>query len=633
MDYKDFQYEIRGLNTLLNLTQDSIRVFPVKPSEGHIEIKISPLSHTININIDENWQINKDPLLSSYLNKSYHEHPLLEMGRDLLCNNLAHNQICPASLEVHHRLMNIVAKTLKERGKESHCRYVCHAFEDIIANCWCKLNFGNFKGMVIFFYDQLYPFFTSGRVYKSKFLTKLLPAFNFVFSDFYELFVRINLLLWGERDDFYLLERFFTRKKEMKEIQNKIIDILDLKDSVELYDTVEVLCDSSRWEIFAREFSLVTVDLLEDNKRKEKLSCENQFEKEIMDNKDTRKKFIKRMYEKSREKPDYVESVEITKTLYEMLAPEIPIQVTTKKKGRAFPVVPFNYDPFDPEIHSKEDIDLGGVVVDGESPFFHLINFRVPRYYYDISIPYHSQRRGAFPDICFILDTSASMADDVENKISIPTVSMIRQMIRSRFYFGEGKASWSDKSKYHHVLLGFNGAIKWLMSQGIAPYIRYNVITFSRDTLTSGWRDYSELDECKKIAYLPQFDTTVINHRIIKEQLLGREPFVLIILSDGEIFNWDESTKAYSPRRLRDFIRGVKPVKPLFKKIVENNMVSHIQISEGDFKPRISLLTCRDLAQWGAEIYRVNDINTLESLMIRITGKVMSPYLQDNYNL
>ena len=332
------------------------------------------------------------------------------------------------------------------------------------------------------------------------------------------------------------------------------------------------------------------------------------------------------MYEKSREKPNYLGSIEVTKTLYEMFAPEIPIRVDTTKKGRAFPVVPFNYDPFDPQVHSIEDIDLGGVVVDAESPFFKLVNFRVPKYHYDIFIPYRSQRKGAFPDICFLLDTSASMADDVESKIALPTVGMARQMIRSRFYFGEGKTSWSEKSKYHHVLLGFNGAIKWLQSQGIAPYIRYNVITFSRDTLTSGWREYSQLEECKKIAYLPQFDTTIIDYKVIKQQLIGREPFVLIILSDGEIFNWDESTKGYSSHRLREFIKGIKPVKPLFKQIVENNMVSHIQISEGDFKPRISLLTCQNLAEWGAEIYRVNDINTLESLMIRITRKVMSPY-------
>jgi len=598
MDYKTLQYELVGLNTLLNLTEDSIKVFPVKPSYGHIELKLSPSSRQIRINIDENWEINKDPLLSSYLNKSYHEHPLLEMGRDLLCNNMAHHQICPVSLEIHHRLMDVVAKALKEKGKESYSVYICHALEDIIANCWCRLNFGHFKGMVIFFYDQIRTF-SSRKFYKNGLLTKVLPGLNFRYSSFYEVFVRTNLVLWGEEDDFSLLKDFLSPEKELEDVTAKILDIFCLKDSINLNDIVEVLCDRNRWEKFAWEFSSLAADFLKNDRReKRKLSCETWFEKEIM-NKDTQKKFIKKMYEKSREKPNYLGSIEVTKTLYEMFAPEIPIRVDTTKKGRAFPVVPFNYDPFDPQVHSIEDIDLGGVVVDAESPFFKLVNFRVPKYHYDIFIPYRSQRKGAFPDICFLLDTSASMADDVESKIALPTVGMARQMIRSRFYFGEGKTSWSEKSKYHHVLLGFNGAIKWLQSQGIAPYIRYNVITFSRDTLTSGWREYSQLEECKKIAYLPQFDTTIIDYKVIKQQLIGREPFVLIILSDGEIFNWDESTKGYSSHRLREFIKGIKPVKPLFKQIVENNMVSHIQISEGDFKPRISLLTCQNLAEWG----------------------------------
>jgi len=625
MDYRTLQYELTGINTLLGLSEDSVKVLPVRPSRGHVQVRLHSSCHQMEINIDEDWNINQDPLLSFYLSKSYHDHPLLEMSRDLLCNNIAHQQVCPGSIEHHHKLMDVVAETLEKRGKRSESAYVCHSLEDIIANSWCKLNFGHFKGMVIFFYDQLLPApgaFSGFSLLKKIF--KLTPPSPRISAP-YEVFVRVNLALWGEEDDLSLLKGFFTSRKEVEEVVDKVLDIFRLEDSVTLEEKVEVLCDKSRWEEIARRFSLLMADLLEEN-HEEKLSCENYFEKEIMD-KDIRRRFIKRMYEGSQEKPHYLDNLEVTKTLYELLAPEIPIQVDTEKRGRAMPVVPFNFDPFDPQVHSREDIDLGGVIVDPESPFFKMINFRVPRYHYDLFVPYRSERKGAFPDICFLLDTSASMADDVEGRISIQTIGMAKRLIKSRFYFGEGKHSWSDKSKYHHVLLGFNGTIKWLQSHGVAPYIRYNVITFSRDTLASGWREYSELDECKRIAYLPQFDTTLIEYRVIEEELLRKESFVLIILSDGEIFNWDDSTKAYSPHRLRDLIRGIRPVKHLFKQIVENNMVSHIQISEGDFKPRISQLTCQNLANWGAEIYRINDINRLESLMIRITRKVMSPYL------
>ncbi|GAG94556.1 unnamed protein product, partial [marine sediment metagenome] len=119
------------------------------------------------------------------------------------------------------------------------------------------------------------------------------------------------------------------------------------------------------------------------------------------------------------------------------------------------PLVPFNYEAFDPERHSREDIDLYGLAVDPESPFFEMINFRVPRYHYDLFIPYKPERKGAFPDICFLIDTSASMANDIQSKISPQTLSLASEMMKHRFYFGEGNYSWSNKSKYHHVLLGF----------------------------------------------------------------------------------------------------------------------------------------------------------------------------------
>lgn len=626
MDYRTLEYELTGINTLLGDTETSFKVLPVKPSRGHIQARLRTPSNKLEINVDEDWDISGDSLLASYLNKSYHEPPLLEVSRDLLCHNMAHHQICPGSIEMHHRIMNTIGRALKEiekSEKNGECRYICHAFEDIIANSWCKLNFGHFKGMIIFFYDQLSA--SQKSSFKNFIMNKILKTGPSKISTLYEIFVRLNLILWADKDDFSLLKRFLTSDREIEKTVDEILELFRLEDAVTLEEKVEILCNRSRWEKIANEFTFHIANFLEEN-HGERLSGENWFEKEIMEE-DTQKRFIKNMYKKSKEKPEYIENIEVTRTIYELLASEIPIQVETDKKGRGMPVVPFNYDPYDPQLHSRQDIDLGGVVVDPESPFFKMINFRVPRYHYDLFVPYRSERRGAFPDICFLIDSSASMADDVESKISVQSIGMVKKLMKSRFYFGKGKQSWSDKSKYHHVLLGFNGALKWLQSHGIAPYIRYNVVTFSRKTLSSGWCDYTELDKCKRIAYLPQFDTTLIDHEVIEETLLRREPFVLIILSDGEIFNWDNTTKPYSPYRLKDLIRGIKPVKPLFQQIVENNMVSHIQISEGDFKPRISQLTCQDLSGWGAEIYRINDINRLETLMIRVTQKTMASYL------
>ncbi|MBC7190566.1 hypothetical protein H5U35_10310, partial [Candidatus Aerophobetes bacterium] len=366
MNHKTLQHELSALTRFFELDQDLIEVLPIKPSTGHIEVDVLPLERKIKISIDENWQITKDHILTLYLAKSLQEHPFFEMGRDLIYHNIAHEQICPSSIEIHHELIDTIAKTTGEKGENPH--YICHALEDIICNSWCKLNFGSFKGMILFFYDQL----TSHSAERELLERIFFPFFSRKIQDkFYKTFIKVNLQIWAEREDFLLFRKFFSRKKD--QIEDKIIKALELEDSVTLEEKVEVLCDRSRWGKFAREFAFVIQQILpEKQQKRHTLSPPMRFEKQIMDI-ETREKIIKKMYTEKGEKPAYIDSLEITKTIYEMLAPEIPIRVEEKKRGRGMPVVPFNYDPFDPQVHSKQDIDLGQVIVDAESPFFKMI--------------------------------------------------------------------------------------------------------------------------------------------------------------------------------------------------------------------------------------------------------------------
>ncbi|MFQ6066376.1 MAG: hypothetical protein ACE5K3_03740 [bacterium] len=619
MDSKRLERELNSINNLLGSSEIILKVFALKPSRGHLAARLSS-QNEMYIMIDEDWDISQDSTLTPYLGQGYHEHPLLEMSQDLLCNQIAHHQICPRSMEFHHQILEGVGQAIEPQETKSSPEYLTHAFEDVIANAWCKLNFSHFKGMPIFFYDQTYLPPWVPRSFKDRVLKMF---FSSRFSPFYEAFVKINLLTWGDEEDLHLAQRRFTNRKSINKAVEKAMKILNPHRS-SLEEEVDVLSRNHNWQEFAFEFSLGLRGLL-GGEPKEKLSSDNPYQRRAI-NPTMRKRIVKTMYDLKR-KPSYLNSFEITRTLYEILSPEIPMRVDTQKRGSTMPLVPFNYEAFDPERHSRENIDLYGLVVDPESPFFELMNFRVPRYHYDLFIPYKPERKGAFPDICFLIDTSASMADDIQSKISPPTLSLASEMMKHRFYFGEQDYSWSNKSKYHHVLLGFTGALKWLKSCGIAPYIDYNLITFSRNTLATGWRNYQGIDDCRKLAYLPEFDTTLLEVKVLREQLLNRPFFVMIILSDGEIFNWNESTKGYAPHHLRNLVKLMKPVSPVMKEIVERNMVSHIQISEGDFKPRISELTCCDLQKWGAEIHRINDIASLETLMINVTQKAMSPYL------
>ncbi|UCG93932.1 MAG: hypothetical protein JSW13_05705 [Candidatus Aerophobus sp.] len=619
MDYNRLERELCSINNLLGSSEIIVKVFPLKPSRGHLAARLSS-QNEMQVSIDEDWDISQDSALTRYLGRGYHEHPLLEIGEDLLCNQLAHHQICPHNMEFHHQILEGVGQAIGEQEKKSCIEYLTHAFEDVIANAWCKLNFSHFKGMPAFFYDQAYLPPSVTRTFKDRILEIL---FSPRFSPLYEAFVKINLLTWGDEEDLCLVKRCFTNRKSIKAAVEKVIRILNLGGG-SLEHKIDILSRNHNWQQLAFKFSLGLRSLLQ-GKPKEELSSDNQYQRNTI-NPALRKRIVKTMYENKR-KPSYLTSFEITRTLYEILSPEIPMQVDTQKRGSTMPLVPFNYEAFDPERHSREDIDLYGLAVDPESPFFELINFRVPRYHYDLFIPYKPERKGAFPDICFLIDTSASMANDIQSKISPQTLSLASEMMKHRFYFGEDNYSWSNKSKYHHVLLGFTGALKWLRSCGIAPYIEYNLITFSRNTLATGWKNYQEIDDCRRLAYLPEFDTTLLEAEVLREELLNRPFLVMIILTDGEIFNWNESTRGYAPYRLKNLVKSMKPVSLIMKEIVEKNIVSHIQISEGDFKPRISDLTCRELQKWGAEVHRINDIANLETLMINLTQKAMSPYL------
>jgi hypothetical protein len=619
MDYKRLERELCSINNLLGSSEIIVKVFPLKPSRGHLAARLSSQDE-MQVSIDEDWDISQDSALTRYLGQGYHEHPLLEIGEDLLCNQLAHHQICPRNMESHHQILEGVGQAIGEQEKKSCIEYLTHAFEDVIANAWCKLNFSHFKGMPIFFYDQAYLPPSVTRTFKDRIMEIL---FSPRFSPLYEALVKINLLAWGDEEDLHLVRRRLTNRKSINTAVSKVMTILNLQVG-SLEHKIDILSRNHNWQELAFKFSLGLRGLLE-GKPKEELSSDNEYQRNTIDPA-LKERIVKTMYE-SKRKPSYLTSFEITRTLYEILSPEIPMQVDTQKRGSTMPLVPFNYEAFDPERHSREDIDLYGLAVDPESPFFELINFRVPRYHYDLFIPYKPERKGAFPDICFLIDTSASMANDIQSKISPQTLSLASEMMKHHFYFGEDNYSWSNKSKYHHVLLGFTGVLKWLRSCEIAPYIEYNLITFSRNTLATGWKNYQEIDDCRRLAYLPEFDTTLLEAEVLGEELLNRPFLVMIILTDGEIFNWNESTKGYAPHRLRNLVKPMKPVSLIMKEIVEKNMVSHIQISEGDFRPRISDLTCRDLQKWGAEIHRINNIASLETLMINLTQKAMAPYL------
>jgi len=90
MDYKRLERELCSINNLLGSSEIIVKVFPLKPSRGHLAARLSS-QNEMQVSIDEDWDISQDSVLTRYLGRGYHEHPLLEIGEDLLCNQIAHH--------------------------------------------------------------------------------------------------------------------------------------------------------------------------------------------------------------------------------------------------------------------------------------------------------------------------------------------------------------------------------------------------------------------------------------------------------------------------------------------------------------------------------------------------------------
>ena len=125
-----------------------------------------------------------------------------------------------------------------------------------------------------------------------------------------------------------------------------------------------------------------------------------------------------------------------------------------------------------------------------------------------------------------------------------------------------------------------------MQKQGIAPYINHGVSVFSSSTrFRKG--NYNDLTEIRKLLLHPEWGTTSLDARTLKEALEGEQSFLLSI-SDGEIGNWDSE-------------------KSKIKTLIENNYFAHLQLGgsedDGDSKPAF----CRDLEAWNMPVFYIKN--------------------------
>ncbi|RLE14861.1 hypothetical protein DRJ04_01565 [Candidatus Aerophobetes bacterium] len=269
-------------------------------------------------------------------------------------------------------------------------------------------------------------------------------------------------------------------------------------------------------------------------------------------------------------------SYERLDSIYSDLAPRIYIRTHLNRKGLSLPVVDYRYENYDPEKYPLNRVNFKRMVVDPDTPFKKalgkIINFQVPQCHHYINVPCGMGKR-SFPDICLLLDTSGSMRDGGYHT-SIP---------------------WGERSGYHYALLGLYGIVKYLENEGVASSILWNVINFSDTTRASGWKTYNEISQLKKHALTPQFGGTEIDVEVLRKELL-RDPCLVIILSDGEIYNWGK-------------------IKNEMEEIIQPHYTCFIQIGK-------ETGVGKDMQSFGAVVLTVRRKEDIAELMVDLTKQV-----------
>lgn len=464
---------------------------------------------------------------------------------------------CPCDIIHLEKIESSIAKALNKRAEDRGVQYVTNIFEDLIDNANIYHQSGHMDGLLFVLYEQGYE--------KPK-----------GYSPLFETFVRLNLHLMGNQgEDYKLVERFFNTGGKADLVANKlenITRILGLSD--EEHENHRRLMQKGNWPDLAHRFALEIKDILDAPEalfgapshaiKKEQYSEEGQ------------KTIIKHKFEEGEDRPQNKSREETLKMLYETLADHISIRVKAKTKGLSLPIIHYNYHPFDEEVDDPRGIDLNRIIFDESG-----LTFAVPRDKIDYKIPL-SDKLEKFPDLIFGIDESGSMMGELE-----PSNKFLE---------------WGRKSKFHYALCGFFGILKYLELERIAPLLHYEAITFSDNTLTSGRRDYGEIDKVKKfVVKKPQCGWTNLEINVLKKAVGERENLI-IMLSDGEIQNWGK-------------------IKDEFRKIIDRNLFSFIEIGGMH-------ATGSDLRKWGKKVYPVENKKDLVRLQIEIAKSEYDKFIR-----
>ena len=561
-----------------------IRLNLLRPKEGKgISEHITHDWKELVIRIKEDINLAPDQETKDYLQKRKTKDPVETVATDLLFHGCGHREIpvysglgCPYTVEWHDRIKDGVAKALKEKGKQGLEGYVTNAFEDLVNLANVK-NKTDLTGQVLFWNNEA------------------LENEN-KFTEFYEAFVKLNLLFMGSVEDATLLRRFYSNsdkvKKSTANFKRYLQKKLNERNIVRIHskpEALEKLFDKEDWTEMAYEFAKSLADLLEDQPKMRlcfgvPVDGETYFD-ELLKLPGTQEEVAFERFKKGLGPSEHTEPLTQLDALYRKISKIIPVKTSEYTKANELPIAYFGRR----NVRKDEDIKIARIKGIGLNENGDL-TLKTSRHEIKHSASYKTHPKN-FPRCkVALIDTSGSMACNVDNE-----TGNNGQPIN----IGDTKfIPWGDNSKYHFALKGIYGIDNYFEAQGISPYVQSQIITISdRPERTIKGRLRNEAER-KKLLRKPSGGTK-INSKLIEES----EKSFLISISDGDVANWHSEKEKY-------------------RKAIEGSDYCHIHIgSSNEFT--------RDLENWGVPVKYVKGDEDLSRLMIDVTSKY---YREGNFN-
>ena len=577
VDYNEIERKLIQAKNKLGLVGGTLKLKVYDETEHNVSAGISPQGWNIELSVRRGYNPVTDRRQKAYARKKN-----IVNGLEILLTHVgvlhepAHWELpvdsgrgCPYDVYWHDKILEAVKQALPE-NKKSQADYVTNAFEDMIINPRCREYNGDFSGQVLFWDGE-------GMSLREKGLKAYTPI--------YEAFVKLNMHLFGDKADKWLVKRHYSNDKKVDKAVSEVIKKLNLEENIS--DT-RVLFVKQNWQKMAEVFAKELADLLEvppierlsayskesnesSGSKKPQLQSGNGIEQKMPTSEGKEEIAFGRYMGREALSTNFTDYEQLD-SLYRRLARPISVRVEAMTKESSMKISPLNFRPFDPETDDPAKVKVSKLLL-GRSG----LTFAYERE--PITIEHRSKiQRRSFPDFkLVILDNSGSMKTDLNGGANIGSTRPI---------------PWGDNSKYHYALLGFYGIENFLQNQGVAQYINHGLSLFS-STTRMGEANFFKLDELRKKALHPEWGGTKLDAKVLTASLRGRESFVLSI-SDGEIENWDSE-------------------KSGFKELAGNNYYAHVQIGR---KTKFS----QDLESWECPVFYVAKGEDLARLMVDIAS-------------